>query len=195
MNEQAQAHGARRIARYVRQNAVGFAALCVAIGGGSFAIAAKGPVSRSGEIKACYVKKGKKAGKARLLVKGKCKKREKKLVWNQKGRRGPAGIDGADGAKGDQGDPGAKGDQGDSAFAADCNEGLPAGDVMVRAGAVCIDKYEASVWDSPTGGTRLTSETQIDAACPDNGQPTGPAPCTAFYARSVPGVEPARQIT
>ena len=40
----------------------------------------------------------------------------------------------------------------------------------VRAGTVCIDKYEASVWDSPTGGTQLTTEAEIDAACPKNGR-------------------------
>jgi formylglycine-generating enzyme required for sulfatase activity len=66
---------------------------------------------------------------------------------------------------------------------------------MVAAGLVCIDKYEASVWDSPTGGTQLTTNAQFDAACPDNGQPTLVAPCTSFYARSVEGVAPAANIT
>jgi hypothetical protein len=67
---------------------------------------------------------------------------------------------------------------------------------MVKVGSVCIDKYEASVWDAPTGGNQLISGAQIDAACPENGQPTGPPTnCVNFYARSVPGVEPARNIT
>jgi hypothetical protein len=65
----------------------------------------------------------------------------------------------------------------------------------VRVGTVCIDKYEASVWDSLTGGNQLTTEAQIDAACPKNGQPAGTADCVNFYARSVSGVEPARNIS
>ena len=61
-------------------------------------------------------------------------------------------------------------------------------------GSFCIDKYEASVWDSPErAAPNSRTEAQIDAACPNNGQPTVWAPCTAFYARSVPGVEPARR--
>ena len=60
---------------------------------------------------------------------------------------------------------------------------------MVAAASVCIDRYEASVWDAPTGGTQLVTEAQIDAACPDNGQN-----CPGIYARSVAGVEPARGI-
>jgi formylglycine-generating enzyme required for sulfatase activity len=62
---------------------------------------------------------------------------------------------------------------------------------MVKAGPLCVDKYEASVWSSPTGGTQLVSEAQIDAACPNNGQS-----CEGtIFARSVAGVAPARDIT
>ena len=80
------------------------------------------------------------------------------------------------GPQGEQGPPGEAGiarAAGASSWSADCNEGLSAGDVMVRVGSFCIDKYEASVWDSPTGGTQLITEAQIDAACPNNGQPAG----------------------
>ena len=66
---------------------------------------------------------------------------------------------------------------------------------MVEAGSICIDKYEASVWTEPDGGTQLVGDAAIDAACPDNGQPSGTADCQDFYARSVAGVEPARPIT
>jgi formylglycine-generating enzyme required for sulfatase activity len=85
--------------------------------------------------------------------------------------------------------PGPQGPQGPAGTAPAC-QGNGSGDVMVAAGAVCIDRYEASVWSSPTGGTQLTTEAQIDAACPDNGQN-----CPGIFARSVPGVEPARRIT
>ncbi len=70
-------------------------------------------------------------------------------------------------------------------------EGNGGGDEMIKAGTVCIDKYEASVWTSPTGGTQLVTEAQIDAACPNTGQT-----CKGkVFARSVPGVEPAHDIT
>jgi formylglycine-generating enzyme required for sulfatase activity len=60
---------------------------------------------------------------------------------------------------------------------------------MVAAGAVCIDRYEASVWSSPTGGTQYGVSSD-DYPCNDNGQN-----CTNIYARSVPGVSPSRFIT
>lgn len=81
-------------------NAVAAAALVAAVGGGAVAIGAKGPVSKSGVIKACYAKKGKQAGNVRLLVKGKCSKAEKKITWN---RRGPEGAVGSDGPAGPAG--------------------------------------------------------------------------------------------
>jgi formylglycine-generating enzyme required for sulfatase activity len=91
--------------------------------------------------------------------------------------------------KGDKGDPGAtgaKGDTGPSGFAADCNEGLATGDVMVRVGSVCIDRYEASIWTARTGGTQITGA----IPCNVNGQD-----CTNIYARSVAGVAPRASIT
>jgi formylglycine-generating enzyme required for sulfatase activity len=60
---------------------------------------------------------------------------------------------------------------------------------MVTAGSVCIDKYEVSVWSSPTGGTQYGT-TSDNYPCGDDGQN-----CTNIYARSVPGVLPSRFIT
>ncbi len=59
-------------------------------------------------------------------------------------------------------------------------------DDMVAVGALlCVDKYEASVWDAATDGT------QIDAtACAADG-----SDCTGLYARSAAGVLPATNIT
>jgi formylglycine-generating enzyme required for sulfatase activity len=68
-------------------------------------------------------------------------------------------------------------------------EGNDASDVMVEAGAVCIDKYEVSVWSSPTGGTQYGATTD-DYPCDDEGQN-----CDNIYARSVAGVTPSRYIT
>ena len=64
-------------------------------------------------------------------------------------------------------------------------------DEMVRAGPVCIDKFEASLWTQPVGGTQLTTEGAVDAVCANNGQN-----CEgAIFARSVEGVEPAHDVT
>jgi formylglycine-generating enzyme required for sulfatase activity len=59
-------------------------------------------------------------------------------------------------------------------------------DVMVKVGSVCIDRYEASIWDAPTGGNQITGP----IPCDRNGQD-----CTSIYARSVPGVTPATHIS
>lgn len=63
---------------------------------------------------------------------------------------------------------------------------LDPNDEMVRVGGVCIDRYEASIWDAPMGGNQIT----------------GPIPCSAdghdcdnIYARSVADVEPRGDIT
>ena len=61
---------------------------------------------------------------------------------------------------------------------------------MVGAGAVCIDRYEASVWSSPTGGTQYGVGGTDDYPCDDDGQD-----CTNIYARSVAGVSPSSNIT
>src|SRR3954452_20210405 len=37
----------------------------------------------------------------------------------------------------------------------DCQAAVAGTGAMVQAGPVCIDKYEASVWSSPTGGTQF----------------------------------------
>jgi formylglycine-generating enzyme required for sulfatase activity len=65
-------------------------------------------------------------------------------------------------------------------------EGNSPDDVMVKVGSVCMDRYEASIWDAPTGGNQITGE----IPCQPNGQD-----CTNIYARSVAGVIPAAQLT
>jgi formylglycine-generating enzyme required for sulfatase activity len=89
------------------------------------------------------------------------------------------------GPQGPQGPPGAPGTPGSAAACA----GNDANDVMVEAGAVCIDRYEASVWSSPTGGTQY-GMTSDNYPCDDDGQD-----CTNIYARSVAGATPSRFIT
>jgi hypothetical protein len=68
----------------------------------------------------------------------------------------------------------------------DCKAGLAPDDEMVRVGSVCIDKYEASLWDAPVGGNQITGAIPCNA----NGQD-----CDNIYARSVAGVLPRASIT
>jgi hypothetical protein len=65
-------------------------------------------------------------------------------------------------------------------------EGNSPDDVMVKVGSVCIDRYEDSIWDAPTGGNQITGT----VPCSLNGQN-----CTNIYARSVAGVLPAAHLT
>ncbi len=58
---------------------------------------------------------------------------------------------------------------------------------MVQVGPICVDKYEASVWDDATGGNQVTD---LTTACNANG-----SDCTGIYARSVGNVLPATNIT
>jgi hypothetical protein len=70
-----------------------------------------------------------------------------------------------------------------------CNDGLAPNDVMVRVGSVCIDRYEASLWDARVGGKQITGLDPIP--CSPNGQD-----CKGkIFARSVPGVRPRARIT
>lgn len=91
----------------------------------------------------------------------------------------------------DPGPQGPEGPQGPAGSAPACR-GNDAGDIMVAAGSVCIDRYEASVWSSPTGGTQY-GVSGDDYPCNDSGQNCTGA--NAIYARSVAGVAPSRRIT
>jgi hypothetical protein len=102
----------------------------------------------------------------------------------KKKKRGPAGPPGA------QGPPGVQGPAG----TAPACQGNGSGDTMVSAGAVCIDRYEVSVWSSPTGGTQYGISSD-DYPCGDGGQDCKAGTAGAIYARSVPGVQPSRFIT
>jgi formylglycine-generating enzyme required for sulfatase activity len=69
-----------------------------------------------------------------------------------------------------------------------CDDGT-SGDEMVRVGGICVDKYEASVWNAREGGEPLGSDKPIP--CSPNG-----AECrNKIFARSVRGAMPAVSIT
>ncbi|HHS83834.1 MAG TPA: hypothetical protein ENK38_02780 [Gammaproteobacteria bacterium] len=59
---------------------------------------------------------------------------------------------------------------------------------MVPVGPICVDKYEASVWDAATGGNQTTA-----AACDATGNNCSST--NKIYARSVAGVMPTASIT
>jgi hypothetical protein len=96
-------------------------------------------------------------------------------------RPGPAGSPGPEGPAGPEGPGGPQGP------AAPPCEGNP-DDVMVQIGSLCIDRYEASIWDAPTGGNQLTGTAQ--PPCNRDGHD-----CHDIYARSVPGVLPRISLT
>ena len=86
----------------------------------------------------------------------------------------------------------------------DCVNPADANDIMVGVGDMCVDKYEASVWSTATGGTQYGIDGAGDypAAC-GNGL-TGSGENTAggcaagagkIFARSVVGVKPSTSLT
>ncbi len=82
---------------------------------------------------------------------------------------------------------------------------------MVRSGSACIDKYEASVWQTTNAalivkikaGTATLAELQANATqrgvsggdLAANGCPANGNSCKDFYAVSISGVTPSRYIT
>jgi hypothetical protein len=78
-----------------------------------------------------------------------------------------------------------------SAFVKNCSPGSrPCPSDMVNVGSFCIDKYEASVWNSPTGTTQYGLFPNDDYPCGDDGQD-----CANIFARSVAGVLPSTTTT
>ena len=65
-------------------------------------------------------------------------------------------------------------------------QGNSPSDVMIKVGSACVDRYEASIWDAPTGGNQITGA----IPCSANGED-----CDDIYARSVSGVAPRADIT
>lgn len=67
-------------------------------------------------------------------------------------------------------------------------------DVMVRVGSLCVDKYEASIWDKPDGtGTAFgvaTGQTAYPASFPATGNWQ-----KKLYAVSKPNVLPSTRVT
>lgn len=72
---------------------------------GALVGAGSAEAAKKGKVVACAAKKGEHKGLLRLSKKGKCKKAEKKVVFNKKGRKGEIGPAGPRGPKGAAGQP------------------------------------------------------------------------------------------
>lgn len=97
----------QRIVRHLRANLVAYLALAVALGGGGgYAVAA---MSRSKTITVCA---NKKSGLLYLHRRGRCKRGQTRVSWNQRGPAGPRGAAGAQGPQGLQGQTGLTGPSG-----------------------------------------------------------------------------------
>ncbi len=67
---------------------------------------------------------------------------------------------------------------------------------MVKVGPLCVDVYEASVWDTLAGGGTQYGAASDDYPCSDNGKDCSDATtATNIFARSEAGVTPSRYIT
>jgi predicted 3-demethylubiquinone-9 3-methyltransferase (glyoxalase superfamily) len=98
-----------RLLVYLRANALGAAALFIALGGTSWAVA-HGFIGKRGIITGCADQH---SGALRLAKPGhKCGKHRVRVVWNQTGPQGPTGMTGAVGAQGQKGDQGIQGIRG-----------------------------------------------------------------------------------
>jgi len=65
-------------------------------------------------------------------------------------------------------------------------QGNSSSDEMIKVGSACVDRYEASIWDAPTGGNQITGAIPCSVTGED---------CDDIYARSVAGVTPRADIT
>jgi len=101
---------AGKVLRFMTNNAVGFLALFIALGGVGYA--ASGGFTSGGKLAACVNEEG----RLKLLKSGeRCKRGQKSVSWSQ---TGPAGAKGAPGAPGAPGGPGAAGPTGSSGTSA-----------------------------------------------------------------------------
>jgi hypothetical protein len=179
-------------------------ALFIALGGGAYAVSIAKNSVKSKQIKDGAVKTKDLADNAVTSPKvadGSLLGKDFAAGQLPAGAQGPQGPAGAQGPQGEQGPPGpstgpAGGDLAGNypnptiADGAVTESKLGCGNdpnqVMVKVGSVCIDRYEASIWDARTGGSQITGA----IPCNENGQN-----CTNIYARSVAGVTPRASIT
>jgi hypothetical protein len=146
---------ARRLLGYVQQHIVGFVALCVALGGTSYAVTSQRLVSSDGRITACI----RDTGAVRLVAQAKkCRKGEQRVAWNQTGQRGltgAAGAAGATGATGATGERGPVGERGPSGPDGSIQGAAAGGDLAGSFPAPTIARAEqpVTIRDNPATST------------------------------------------
>jgi hypothetical protein len=124
---------------------LGFVCSALAIGTVTYVNA-----SSNSTIKACA---NKKTGVMRYIAKGKCKKTEKALSWNQMGLQGSPGIPGT---KGDTGAGGATGTNGQNLFLIDGQDRQIGMVLGSQGGGNTIEfMYEGGLWSWSRGGALL----------------------------------------
>ena len=199
-----------RVYSSFRSQWAGFLALFVALGGGAVAIGGASPTS-AGRDPGLLRQEGRRPGRGAAAGEGQV--HASRSERSSGTRRAPPGLRARRVSRdpGEQGPPGPatgpaggdlSGNYPDPQIAngavteAKLGCGQDPNQQMVKVGSFCIDKYEASVWDSPSGGTQLDNRgpdrRRLSEQRPAGGAATN---CANFYARSVPGVEPARGIT
>jgi hypothetical protein len=94
----------RAAARYLGRHHIALLALFLALGGTSYAVTGGFSAASGGKLSACVKKKG---GAMRLLTRGRCRRTERSISWNQQGLPGLAGSPGSPGGTGAAGATGA----------------------------------------------------------------------------------------
>ena len=122
--------------------------------------------SGSTNIRACAHKK---TGAMRYIAKGKCKKTERALSWNQMGPQGLPGPSGAAGAKGETGSGGAAGTNGQNLYAVNA-EGKTLGLAVSADNDTVTVLIDGQLWVLQTQSPYVTTPLIMgyyfrDAAC------------------------------
>jgi hypothetical protein len=148
----------QRILHHLRANLVAWLALFIAIGGGSYAVAASG----SKTIHGCVLNK-----RRVLLVKARCGLGQTALRWNVQGPRGP---------KGDMGATGPQGPAPPSAWAIVSNSGVASPADGIVASRVSTGTYQVTVTVPACANKDEAPVVSVSDANPPNGQGSGTFP-------------------
>jgi hypothetical protein len=132
---------------HLRRNVVAYLALFLALGGGGgYALAA----SSNKTITVCADKK---TGLLYLKTRGRCKRSQNRVSWNQQGPQGPQGLQGSQGATGLQGPtgppgvPGAQGPPGVTVWADVENDGTVFQGEGIAVQNVGAGTYQVTITD------------------------------------------------
>jgi hypothetical protein len=156
------------ILAHLRRSAIPYAALLIVLVaglGGGYALAA----SKTKTITVCADKK---TGILHLKTRGKCKRGQTRVIWNQKGAQGPQGV------------PGATGPQGASAVSVWAN--------VTNAGSVAFGQgisvqhlnpgvYEVTITDATCADRSNAPVVSVSDTSPPGGQSSSGAFPVAWY--------------